>query len=564
MKLLLLFFFSVAALNTSFSANAAPDKSSDQTPDIIFVNGDVYTQSAPARAQAIGVSRDCIVAVGTNDDIRKLKGPHTQVVDLGGHVVMPGFNDAHVHLEEAGLEAQSVDLRGTRSLQEMQQRIAASAKTVAPTDWLVGGGWDHTLWPGGQLPTRQDLDGVTGGHPAVFSRVDGHIAVANTAALKIGGVTGQTQAPEGGKVDHDASGEPTGILRETARGLVESKIPPTPARLRRAAELALADAARWGITSAQDNSSWDIFLVYEDLEREGKLTVRITEWLNFDDPVSLLETRRAHRPANDPMLHTAMLKGFMDGSLGSRTAALLARYSDDPGNLGLARYEQDKLNRMAVERTAAGFQLGFHAIGDHAVQMALDAFAAAEAGARENHQTRDFRFRIEHDQVITPYQFAQYRKLGVIASMQANHLLTDMNWAMERIGPERAKTSYPWKEFLDNGVPLAFGTDYPVEPITPFRGVYAAVTRMNEAGTKSYFPEQKLTIEQALAAYTTGSAYAQFAEKEKGTLAPGMLADFVVLDRDLTKVAPPEILKTRVLRTVVGGKTVYEAGVKGP
>ena len=266
------------------------------------------------------------------------------------------------------------------------------------------------------------------------------------------------------------------------------------------------------------------------------------------------------------MLHTTMLKGFMDGSLGSRTAALLAPYSDDPGNSGLPQYKQAKLNPMAIDRVAAGFQMGFHAIGDRAAQMALDAFAEAERYCRENAlrngktNPQDFRFRIEHDQVIAPDQFTQYRKLGVIASVQPNHLLTDMNWAMERIGPERAKTSYPWKQFLDNGVPLAFGTDYPVEPITPFRGVYAAVTRMNEAGTKSYFPEQKLTIEQALAAYTTGSAYAQFAEKEKGTLAPGMLADFVVLDRDLTKVPPPEILKTQVLRTVVGGKTVYEAG----
>src|SRR5208337_1163577 len=561
MKLLLLFVFSIVALNASFSANALPasDKSSGQAPDIIFVNGDIYTQAAPTQAQAMAVRDGRIVGVGSNDDIRKLKGVHTEVLDLGGRFVMPGFNDAHVHLEEAGLELLSVDLRGTRSLQEMQQRIAASAKTVPPSDWLVGGGWDQTLWADDKVPTREDLDVVTGGHPAVFSRVDGHIAVANTAALKIGGVTGQTQAPEGGKIDHDASGEPTGILRETARGLVEKKVPPpSAARRRQAAELALADAARWGITSAQDNSSWDIFPVYEDLEREGKLTLRISEWLNFDDPVSLLEEHRAHHPANDPMLHTAMLKGFMDGSLGSRTAALLAPYSDDPGNSGLARYEQDKLNRMAVERAAAGFQLGFHAIGDRAVQMALDAFAAAEATARESNQARDFRFRIEHDQVITPAQFGQYQKLGVIASMQANHLLTDMNWAMQRIGPERAKTSYAWKEFLDNGVPLAFGTDYPVEPITPFRGIYAAVTRMNEAGTKSYFPEQKLTIEQALAAYTTGSAYAQFAEKEKGTLAPGMLADFVVLDRDLTKVAPPEILKTKVLRTVVRGKTVYQ------
>ncbi len=562
MKFSLLIVLSVTALNAFSSSNPASSssKSGDQAPDILFVNGDIYTQTTPARVRAIAVHDGRIVAIGSTDEIRKLKGEHTQVMDLGGHFVMPGFNDAHVHLEEAGLEAQSVDLRGTGSLQEMEQRIAASAKTAAPGEWLVGGGWDQTKWTDQRLPSRQDLDIYTFDHPAVLVRIDGHIAVANTAALKIGGITAQTQAPEGGQIDHDASGEPTGILRETARGLVESKIPPpTPARRRRAAELALSDAARWGITSAQDNSSWDIFLIYEDLEREGKLTLRISEWLAFNDPVSLLETHRAHHPANDPILHTAMLKGFMDGSLGSRTAALLAPYSDDPGNSGLARYEQAKLNRMAIERAAAGFQIGFHAIGDRAAQMALDAFAAAEAAARENKQTRDLRFRIEHDQVITPAQFAEYRKLAVIASMQPNHLLTDMNWAMERIGPERAKTSYAWKEFLDNGVPLAFGTDYPVELLTPFRGIYAAVTRQNEAGTKSYFPDQKLTIEQALAAYTTGSAYAQFAENEKGTLAPGMLADFVVLDRDLTKVPPPEILKTRVLRTVVGGKTVYAA-----
>jgi predicted amidohydrolase YtcJ len=563
MKLFLLIVLVLVAVNTNTSASPASSsgKTAGTEPaDTIFLNGDIYTQATPARAQAMALREGRIIAVGSNDDIRKLKGAHTHVVDLGGHFVMPGFNDAHVHLEHAGLELLSVDLRGTRSLQEMQQRIAASAKTATAGEWLVGGGWDQTLWTDGKLPTRQDIDAVSGAHPAVFIRVDGHISVANTAALKVGEVTPQTQAPQGGKIDHDTDGQPTGILRETARGLVESKIPPpSPSRLRRAAELATADAARWGITSAQDNSSWESFLVYEDLEREGKLTLRISEWLRFDDPVSLLETHRAHHAADDPMLHTAMLKGFMDGSLGSRTAALLAPYSDDPGNSGLPQYEQGKLNRMAIERALAGFQIGFHAIGDRAAKMALEAFAEAERSAKENDKTRDFRFRIEHDQVVTPGQFAQYKKLGVIASMQPNHLLTDMHWVMERIGPERAKTSYTWKQFLDDGIPLAFGTDYPVEPITPFRGVYAAVTRKNEAGTKEYFPEQKLTIEQAIAAYTTGSAYAQFAEKDKGTLAPGMLADFVVLDRDLTKIASPQILKTRVLRTVVGGKTVYES-----
>jgi predicted amidohydrolase YtcJ len=552
---------SLTALNTNGSPDS-PEKTSDgDAPDIIFINGDIYTQSIPARAQAMAVRNGRIVAVGSNDDIRKVKGGRTQVVDLGGHFVMPGFNDAHVHLAYGGREMLQVDLIGVKSLAEMQQRIAEHAKTATSTDWMVGGGWDHTLWIGEKLPTRQDIDAVTGDHPAVFARVDGHIAVANTAALKAAGMFVKIPDPPGGEIDRDANGQATGIVRETARAMLMAKAPrPSLSLRRRGIELAVAEAARWGVTSVQDYSDWEDFLIYEDLEREGKLTLRISEWIAFNDSLDLLQQHRAQHPADDPMLHTAMLKGFMDGSLGSRTAALLAPYSDDPGNSGLPQYNQATLNRMAVERSAAGFQLGFHAIGDRAAQMALDAFAEAERDARENNRSRDFRFRIEHDQVIAPDQVAQFRELGVIASVQPSHLLTDMHWAEERIGPERAKTAYPWKEFLDHGVRLAFGTDYPVEPITPFRGIYAAVTRKNEAGTKEYFPEQKVTIQQALAAYTTGAAYAQFAEKEKGTLSPGMLADFVVLDRDLTNVAPPEILKTQVLRTVVGGKTVYEAG----
>lgn len=568
MRLSLLAVLFGFALSSLASSEPPTDKSSDDaTPDAIFINGDIYTEATPARAQAMAVRNGRIIAVGANDDIRRLKKGHTQVIDLGGHFVMPGFNDAHVHLGAAGLQQLSVDLVGVKSLAEMQQRIASADKTTARGEWLTGGGWDQTLWSDQTLPTRQDIDAVSAGHPAMFHRVDGHIAVVNTAALTVANITAKAPNPQGGVIDHDASGEPTGILRDTAMHDVEARIPPpTPARLRQAAEVALADASRWGITSAQDNSSWETFLAYQDMEREGKLSVRISEWLPFDAPADLLGKHRDAHPADDPMLHTAMLKGFMDGSLGSRTAALLAPYSDDPGNSGLPRYQADKLNQMARERAAAGFQIGFHAIGDGAVQMALDAFAQAEQYVQEHKlrpqadQPQDFRFRIEHDQIITPDQFAEYKKLGVIASVQPNHLLTDMNWAIERIGPERAKTSYPWQQFLNNGIPIAFGTDYPVEPITPFRGVYAAVTRKNEAGIKEYFPQQKLTIEQALAAYTVGSAYAQFAEKEKGTLVPGMLADFVVLDRDLIKVTPPEILKTRVLRTVVGGKTVYEAG----
>jgi predicted amidohydrolase YtcJ len=537
--------------------------------DVIFINGDIYTRAPiggvfsgfkppqpPGRAQALAVAGGKITVIGSNEEIQKLKGPKTQVIDLGGHFVMPGFNDAHVHLGSGGFEKLNVNLVGSKSLDEMKQRIAARVKTAGPGEWIVGRGWDHTLWAEQKTPTREDIDSVTGDHPAIFNRVDGHIAIANSAALKAAGVTAQSPDPHGGKIDRDEKGEPTGILRETAMGAVFEKIPPpSAAQRRRAAELALEDAARSGITSVQDNSDWEDFLTYEQMEKEGKLTLRIAEWLPFDAPVEQLVKMRQHHSAKDPMLHTTMLKGFMDGSLGSRTAAMLAPYDDDPKNAGIPRYEQEKLNTMAAERAAAGFQLGFHAIGDRGARMALDAFAYAIQKSNMN----NLRFRIEHDQVIAPEDFKKFKDLGVIASVQPNHLLTDMNWAEAHIGPARAKHSYPWKEFEDNGIPLAFGTDYPVEPITPFRGVYAAITRKNEAGTKEYYPEQKLTIDHAIAAYTIGSAFAEFAEQQKGTLMPEMLADFVVLDRDITKVAPPEILKTRVLRTVVGGKTVYEA-----
>lgn len=568
---------------------ASVSSAQTQTPaDAIFINGDIYPGELPKlparfgagspapsrppkeddklwaevipgpknRFNVMAVTNGKIVAIGIDTEgILKLKGPNTEVIDLDGKFVMPGFNDAHVHLASGGFEKLDINLTGTKSVEEMKQRIAARAQSAGPGEWLVGRGWDHTLWSDQRLPTRQDLDSVTGDHPAIFTRVDGHIAVANSAALKSMGINSQSPDPHGGKIDRDEKGEPTGILRETAKDSDITRLPkPTADQRRRAIELSLQDAARWGITSAQDNSQWEDFLVYEQLEKEGKLTLRISEWLPFDASLEQLERMRSYHPADDPMLHTAMLKGFMDGSLGSRTAAMLTPYSDDLKNSGLPRYEQDALNDKTAQRAEAGFQIGFHAIGDRAARMALEAFAAGE----EHSKKRDFRFRIEHDQVIAPEDFKKFKKFGVIASMQPNHLLTDMNWAEGHLGPQRAKHSYAWKEFLDDGIPLAFGTDYPVEPITPFRGLYAAVTRKNEAGTKEYFPEQKITIQQAIAAYTTGSAFAQFAEKEKGLLQPGMLADFVVLDRDILQVAPAEILKTRVLRTVVGGKTVYQ------
>jgi predicted amidohydrolase YtcJ len=540
--------------------------------DVIFVHANVYTGvpsnaqfSSIRREEAIAVRGDRIQAVGKNVDIQKLKGPQTQVIDVGGHFVMPGFNDAHLHLADAGFQKLNVDLTGVKTLDEFRERVLAKVEKAKAGEWILGGGWDETTWPVKALPSRWDLDEVSAGHPVFLDRVDGHLAVANTRALQLASITIASRDPEGGKIDRDANGQPTGILRDTAQHAVSVVLPePTHEKRRQAIETALADLAEQGVTSAQDYSpDWQNFQIYEELEKEGKLTARISEWLPFDDSVEELQKKRDSHPQSDLMLHTGMLKGFMDGSLGGHTAALLEPYADDPKNSGLPRYEADKLNDMAKERVLAAFQLGFHAIGDKGIQMALDAFAEAEKAAREQKVKApnggdDFRLRVEHAQVTTPAQIARFKELKVIASMQPSHVLTDMRWAQDRLGPKRAATSYAWSSFLNKGVTVAFGTDYPVEPVTPFRGLYAAVTRKSENGKQEYFPAQKLTMDQAIAAYTTGSAFAEFEEKEKGKLVPGMLADFVVLDHDVTAASPDKVIATRVMRTVMGGKTVYE------
>lgn len=546
--------------------------------DTIYLHGNIYTGvvgtssfHVAQHAQAMAIKDGRVLLVGSENDVIKAKGPATVMVDLKGRFVMPGFNDAHMHLTNAGFKKLTVDLTGVKSLEEFRARIRSRVETAELNEWIVGSGWDETLWPVKELPTRWDIDEVTNDHPVYMERIDGHVGVANTLALKMARVTLATKDPEGGQIGRDVSGQPNGILRETAKDMITSIIPPPSDDKRlRAIQTALQDIASNGVTSVQDYSdsssadaNWKDFQTFEQLERDGKLTARISEWLPFDEPVEVLQQHRAAHPASDPMLHTGMLKAYMDGSLGSHSAAMLQPYSDDPKNSGLPRYEQPKLNQMATERLEAGFQLGFHAIGDKATEMAFDAFEQAEAGAkakgaRAPDGTQNYRLRIEHAQVTNPLQVARFRELHVIASMQPCHLLTDMHWALARLGPVRASHSYAWAEFLNHGVTLAFGTDYPVEPVNPFRGLYAAVTRKSEDGKQEYYPRQKLTIEQAIAAYTTGSAYAEFAEKEKGTLAPGKLADFIVLDRDITAVAAEKILGTRVLQTVVGGKTVYE------
>ena len=541
-------------------------------PDTIFFHGNILTAAGPddsVRVSALAVRDGKIVRGGGDSSILALKGPHTKLIDLGGHFAMPGFNDAHTHIADAGRQRLSVDLDGTASLADMQSRITSYVAHAAPGQWILGGGWDHTKWASKTLPTRQDLDSVTAGHPAFLVRTDGHIAVANSAALEAAHITGSTVAPQGSKIDLDANGNPTGIIREDAAfELLERVIPRPDASVRRKAlQLSIDDALAHGVTSVQDFSDWEDFLVLEAMERDaehdGTLPIRVSEWLTFNDPVDVLQQHRASHPADDPYLHTGMLKGFMDGSLGSRTAALLAPYSDDPTNSGLPRYDQEKLNEMTAERALAGFPIGFHAIGDRANSMALTAFDQARTERMKRIQSilplQHPRYRIEHAQVLDPKDFDRYARLHIIASMQPSHLLTDMAWAGDRLGPERVKYAYAWRSFLDHHVTLAFGTDYPVESISPFRGLYAAITRQNEAGTATFQPQERLTLNEALFAYTQGSAFAENAEKQKGRLEPGFLADLVVLDRDITKATPQELLHTRVLRTVVGGQTRYLA-----
>jgi len=558
-----------------------------QPAETIYLHGNIMTGAhlrpgdaspTPARVTALAVTHGEVQAAGSETAVLRLKGPKTRIVDLNGAFAMPGFNDAHTHIAEAGHEKLSINLVGVRSLAEMQQRIRTYAATAKPGIWLQGGGWDHTLWPGGELPARADLDQVTGDHPAIFARVDGHMAVANSSALVAAGISSSTPDPSGAKIDRDSSGNPTGILREDAASrMVYSKVPePTLEQRRQALGVAISDALANGVTSVQDNSDWEDFLALEELEHSNQLHLRIAEWLDFNQPVAILEERRASHPPDDPLLHLTMLKGFMDGSLGSRTAAMDEPYSDDPGNAGLPRYDQAKLNQMASARAAVGFQMGFHAIGDRANDMALNAFAAAEQVGRpanqpgptsnpgaaivasaETIEPADLRLRIEHAQVLLPGDFDRFATEGVIASMQPSHLLTDMNWATARLGPERDKYAYAWKTFLNHHVTLAFGTDYPVEPINPFRGLYAAITRQNEAGTMTFEPQEKISLNEAIYAYTQAPAFAEFREHQKGRLEPGYLADFVVLDRDITTATPQQLLHTKVLRTVVNGETVY-------
>lgn len=558
MKRLLFLLITLLVGAAAWSSPGPAEVPSGTAAELVLTHGNIYTVDPHiGRVEALAISQGKIVAVGTAAEIQHWVGPQTQVIDLQGRFVLPGFNDAHTHFGAGGQGLLTVNVEGTHSLAEFQQRIRARLGEFQPGEWVTGRGWDQSLWPENRVPTRADLDAVSTVHPMMFQRVDGHSVVVNSLALAKAGITRDTPDPPGGEIVHDASGEPTGWLKDNAMDLVATLVPPpTPAQRQHGLLLAMEQAARWGVTSIQDNSAWEDFLAFRELKQEGRLTLRVTEWLPFDLPVEKLEEMRREGGTTDPWLKTGALKGVTDGSGGSLSAAMLEPFANAPQNRGLLMYDPEQLKKMVVERDAAGFQINLHAIGDRANRIALDAFAAA----REANPRRDARHRIEHAQFLHRDDVPRFKELGVIASVQPCHLLSDLRWAPTILGPERYYEAYPWNGPLRAGALLAYGTDYPVEPLNPLRNLYASVAREFESGGPlgGWLPEEKVSIADAIRAYTWGSAYAEFEEQQKGTLAPGMFADLVVLSQDITRAPASEILRTEILLTMVGGKIVYE------
>ncbi len=540
---------------------AQTQSAQSESHTIVYLHGRIYTND-PANpwAEAMAFRNDKLRCVGKIDYVLLECGgndPSAETIQLKGKFVMPGFNDAHVHLGGAGADMLSVRLNGVTSIEELQKRLADAVAHHKEGEWITGSGWDHTLWPDKKFPNRQELDAVAPKNPVFLTHISGHVAVTNSLALRHGEIQQDTPNPPGGMIERDADGAATGMLEEdSAMSLVSVRIPDLKTdQRRRGIQMVLAEAAKYGVTSAQDFSEWADFLVYTQLKEEGKLTLRITEWLPFLLPMDQLQNMRAQGGTTDPWLRTGALKAFTDGALGSRTAAMLAPYSDDPSTSGILTNDPAKLRTMAIERDKAGFQLNFHAIGDRANRLTLDVF---EAVAKAN-GPRDRRDRVEHAQVLAPEDLPRFAQLNVIASMQPSHETSDMRWAEQRIGPDRAKGAYAWASLLKSGAHLAFGTDYDVEPINPMRGLYACVTReLPEGGPAGgWEPQERISLEDCIRAYTSGSAYAQFEEGKKGVLKAGEFADFIILSADLTKIPPKQYIKTTVLRTVVGGRTVY-------
>ena len=527
---------------------------------LVLLNGKIWTvNDRQPRAEAVACLGSRIVAVGSNDEIRKWVGTGTEVIDLAGKLVLPGFNDAHVHFFSGGENLAGVHLRDAKSEDEFRRRIAEFAAKQPHGRWITGGGWDHENWTPARLPTRKSIDEASAGHPVFVERLDGHMGLANSAALKLAGITRDTPDPPGGTIVRDAAGEPTGVLKDGAMERLYRAIPePSADQIADAVRAAMRYAAENGVTSVQDMSAApEILRAYETLLARGDLTVRISG----HQPLATWQRLAAvglHADFGGEKLHIGGLKGFADGSLGSTTALFFEPYLDAPNTAGMANSEmipESKMQTHILDADRAGLQVAVHAIGDKANHMVLGMYEEAE---RQN-GARDRRFRIEHAQHLRADDIPRFGRLHVIASMQPYHCIDDGRWAEKRIGPERAKGTYAFRALLDSGAVLAFGSDWDVAPMVPLLGIYAAATRRTLDGKHpdGWVPEQKITVAEAIRAYTMGSAYASFDEQIKGSIEPGKLADMVVVSDDILSIPAVEIEMTRVDTTVFDGKVIY-------
>ena len=513
------------------------------------------------RAEAMAMSGERILAVGTEAQIAPLIGSTTRVLDVNKRLVIPGFNDSHTHFSGGSSLLRSFNLYDVRTLAEVQRMVAERVKNAKPGEWITGSRYDHTLW-GTDWPTKEDLDKVAPNNPVVLTRASGHSSWANSMALKLSNITRDTPNPAAGEIQKDPkTGEPTGILLESAAGLVRVQRPqltPEESEKRRHDDYiaGFKHAAMLGLTSVVSSSSVREMDYMRQLKESGELTLRFSGWLTLGSAQSLAN-QGIRSGQGDDWVRVAFLKGFIDGTLGDGTAAMFEPFTDRPDFLGLPKMSEEQITQQVVLADRLGFQVGIHAIGDKGVNMVLNAYEKAE----HVNGNRDMRHRVEHAQLITPDDIRRFAQLGVVASMQPTHATTDMRFAETRVGLDRVKTAYAWRSLLTSGAMLAFGTDWSIEPLDPMRGVFSAVTRTNIQAmepVEGWLPEQKLSVWESIYYYTYGSAYADHLENEKGTLTAGRLADFVVMDRNLFTIPPAEILDAKVDYTIVGGEIVWD------
>ncbi len=553
--------FPVIAITLFAMLNSLPAQVPSLAPDLIIVNAAVRTMDAarPA-AEAVAIAGNRIAAVGSTSEIRALAGAKSRVIDAGGKSVLPGFNDAHVHWLMGGFSLTNVNLRAAKSPGEFARLIADFAKRLPKGRWILEGGWDHENWSGTPLPTRQMIDAVTPDNPVFVDRLDGHMGLANSVALKLAGITRETKDVPGGLIVRDADGEPTGVLKDAAMGLVERVVPlPSWDEKLVAARAATEYAASLGVTSVQDLSAGDDVGLYQFLRERGELKTRIYAVRSIVSWEVLGKAGVRAAFGND-WVRLGGLKGFSDGSLGSTTALFFDPYNDAPDTRGLLfdqMLPEGVMLKRALAADQAGLQVMIHAIGDKANATILDLYQEVEKA----NGPRDRRSRIEHAQHLRAADIPRFGREEVIASMQPYHCADDGRWCHKRIGPERSKGTYAFRTLLDSGAVLAFGSDWTVAPLNPMEGLKAAVTRQTLDGRNpgGWVPEQKISLDEAIRAFTVGSAYAEFQDQVKGSLAPGKLADVVILDRDIYRIDPATLDQVKVELTVVDGKVVFEA-----